>query len=63
MCGVVGYLGPRPVKEVLLNGLKKLEYRGYDSSGLAALNNESFEIYKATGHLCALNEEPQHCEL
>ena len=38
MCGIVGYIGSRPASDVLVDGLKRLEYRGYDSSGLAVLN-------------------------
>ena len=37
MCGIVGYIGDRPVQEVLLEGLRKLEYRGYDSAGISIL--------------------------
>lgn len=38
MCGIVGYIGGQDVKEILLNGLEKLEYRGYDSAGIAVVN-------------------------
>ncbi len=57
MCGIVGYTGPRPVTPVLLDGLKKLEYRGYDSSGLAVLENGNIEIFKKQGKLIALQEQ------
>ena len=40
MCGIVGYIGKKPVYDILINGLKKLEYRGYDSSGIMIYNNE-----------------------
>ena len=40
MCGIVGYIGEKPVYDILINGLKKLEYRGYDSSGVMIYNNE-----------------------
>lgn len=53
MCGIVGYLGTRPVIPILLDSLKKLEYRGYDSSGLALMHEEAtqFDILKAVGKL------------
>ena len=40
MCGIVGYIGDKDSKEILLKGLEKLEYRGYDSAGIAVLNQE-----------------------
>jgi len=40
MCGIVGYIGNKDAKEILLKGLEKLEYRGYDSAGIAVLNEE-----------------------
>ena len=48
MCGIVGYLGKRDAFPVLINGLKRLEYRGYDSSGIALYNGD-LEIYKCKG--------------
>ncbi len=57
MCGIVGYLGQKNIKEILLNGLKELEYRGYDSAGIAVLNNEEFSIFKAVGKLKNLEEK------
>ncbi len=51
MCGIVGYIGEKNVKQILLEGLKELEYRGYDSAGIAVLNNEEFSIFKAVGKL------------
>ncbi len=44
MCGIVGYIGPRDATPVLLNGLKRLEYRGYDSAGLAVLADGHIEV-------------------
>ena len=41
MCGIVGYIGQQDVKDILLNGLEKLEYRGYDSAGIAVVNEGS----------------------
>ena len=55
MCGIVAYVGQREASTVLLKGLKRLEYRGYDSSGIALLNSE-IEIYKKKGNLAALEE-------
>ena len=52
MCGIVGYSGKRSAQEVLLNGLEKLEYRGYDSVGLAVRDGENkTRIVKAKGRL------------
>ena len=51
MCGIVGYVGKRSVLPVLLGGLEKLEYRGYDSAGVAELVNGSFEVTRAEGKL------------
>ena len=50
MCGIVGYIGSRDAVSVLLSGLKRLEYRGYDSSGVAVAHpNKTLELEKATG--------------
>jgi glutamine---fructose-6-phosphate transaminase (isomerizing) len=54
MCGIVGYVGHRPVQEVLLAGLEKLEYRGYDSAGISLLSDGEFESVRAVGNLSAL---------
>lgn len=50
MCGIVGYIGYRPVREIILNGLKRLEYRGYDSAGMALVNGET-RIFKCKGRV------------
>src|SRR3954469_22126802 len=55
MCGIVGYVGDRPVQEVLLEGLRKLEYRGYDSAGISILNEGHFDSVRAVGNLDALD--------
>ena len=49
MCGIVGYVGHRPSYPILINGLKRLEYRGYDSSGIALLENEEIAVFKKQG--------------
>ena len=51
MCGIVGYVGEKNVAEVLTKGLSSLEYRGYDSSGVALLADGKTKIYKAEGKL------------
>ncbi len=51
MCGIVGFVGTNKVKDVLLDGLKELEYRGYDSAGIAVLQDKEFSSYKAVGKL------------
>jgi glucosamine--fructose-6-phosphate aminotransferase (isomerizing) len=56
MCGIVGYIGSRDAWPVVLNGLKRLEYRGYDSAGIAIINNEGFNVYKKTGKVACLEE-------
>jgi glucosamine--fructose-6-phosphate aminotransferase (isomerizing) len=55
MCGIVGYTGPREAYPVVLKGLKRLEYRGYDSSGVALINN-SLNVYKKKGKVADLEE-------
>ncbi len=56
MCGIVGYVGSRPADRVLLGGLRKLEYRGYDSAGLATLVDGRIEIRRTVGKLDRLEE-------
>ncbi|QSB49053.1 glutamine--fructose-6-phosphate transaminase (isomerizing) [Parageobacillus toebii] len=54
MCGIVGYIGQQDVKEILLRGLEKLEYRGYDSAGIAVLNDEGIHLFKEKGRIADL---------
>jgi glucosamine--fructose-6-phosphate aminotransferase (isomerizing) len=49
MCGIVGYIGSRQAAELLLNGLKRLEYRGYDSAGIAVVGHRGLQVYKQKG--------------
>lgn len=56
MCGIVGYIGSKPVLPVLLDGLKKLEYRGYDSAGVSFVSHGSLQTVKAAGKIAALEE-------
>ena len=56
MCGIIGYVGPRPAGPILLEGLKRLEYRGYDSAGLAVLENGSMAVEKRPGKIAELED-------
>jgi glucosamine--fructose-6-phosphate aminotransferase (isomerizing) len=64
MCGIVGYVGPRLASPLLIEGLKRLEYRGYDSAGLAVMNGKGVETRKAAGKIARLETllgtEPVH---
>lgn len=57
MCGIIGYLGKRSPKDILIDGLKKLEYRGYDSAGIALKNGEEIQIIKSVGKIKYLEEK------
>ncbi|HEU5171411.1 MAG TPA: glutamine--fructose-6-phosphate transaminase (isomerizing) [Gemmatimonadales bacterium] len=57
MCGIVGYIGPRPAAGLLIEGLRRLEYRGYDSAGIAIVNGQGLKIHKAAGKLSALEQQ------
>lgn len=56
MCGIVGYIGHRDSRSILVEGLKKLEYRGYDSAGIAVYDGKDLVVRKAKGRLAALEE-------
>jgi glucosamine--fructose-6-phosphate aminotransferase (isomerizing) len=64
MCGIVAYLGDREAQPLLLEGLRRLEYRGYDSSGIAVLNGRGLEVVKRVGRIqqleSALSKQPLH---
>ena len=51
MCGIIGYVGPRECKPLLLQGLERLEYRGYDSAGIALLEADGLDYVRAVGPL------------
>ncbi len=57
MCGIVGYVGKNESREVLLSGLRRLEYRGYDSAGIAQFEDDQIQIYKAQGRLQFLEDK------
>ncbi len=59
MCGIVGYVGQRDAADVLLSGLERLEYRGYDSAGIAVFENEIIKVVKSKGRLADLKEKMQ----
>jgi glucosamine--fructose-6-phosphate aminotransferase (isomerizing) len=63
MCGIVGYIGKSPAKPILLQGLKRMEYRGYDSAGLAIVEEKNVEICKKSGKLQELVSVVQDKEL
>lgn len=56
MCGIVGYTGKREAYPIVLKGLKRLEYRGYDSSGIALINNDKLSVYKKQGKVTEMEE-------
>ena len=57
MCGIVGYVGPKQAAPILIEGLRRMEYRGYDSAGIAVLNGDGVKVRKAAGKLSALVEQ------
>ena len=52
MCGIIGYIGDREKKQIVLDGLAELEYRGYDSAGIATLSDDNLYIFKSAGKRC-----------
>ena len=61
MCGIVGYIGKQEACPILVDGLKRLEYRGYDSAGVAVLNGNGIDVRKSVGKLKALENALQDC--
>ncbi|MDT0656082.1 glutamine--fructose-6-phosphate transaminase (isomerizing) [Staphylococcus chromogenes] len=59
MCGIVGYIGTQNAKEILLRGLEKLEYRGYDSAGIATRDEQGVTVTKAQGRIAELRKEAE----
>lgn len=57
MCGIIGYIGGNPAEPVLLTGLKRMEYRGYDSAGIATLDNGKFNLTRAQGKVTELQQK------
>lgn len=57
MCGIVGYIGPRNAQDVVVGGLAKLEYRGYDSAGIASMEDGKLKVMKAVGRLANLEDK------
>ena len=53
MCGIVGYIGKKQAAHILLDGLSKLEYRGYDSAGMAVYDGEQINLIKKRNFICA----------
>ena len=63
MCGIVGYIGYKNSKNILLDGLKELEYRGYDSAGIAIIEKDDILTFKAVGKLENLREKTKNIEI
>ena len=62
MCGIVGYIGYDNAKELLLKGLEKLEYRGYDSAGIAVVNDDGTKLFKEKGRIAELRKVADNCD-
>ena len=56
MCGIIGYIGPKPVVPVLIDGLRRLEYRGYDSAGVAVVHDGQLALRRSAGKLAQLED-------
>src|SRR5512147_1028254 len=60
MCGIIGYIGPKDVVPVLIDGLRRLEYRGYDSAGVAVVDHGAVELRRSAGKLSKLEDVIDH---
>ena len=56
MCGIIAYLGKKPAYPIIINGLKRLEYRGYDSAGIALVQNTKYVLFKKKGNVKVLEQ-------
>ena len=63
MCGIIGYLGTRPVTPILMAGLTHLEYRGYDSAGVALMTHDGIAVVRSVGRIAALEEATKEMPL
>jgi glucosamine--fructose-6-phosphate aminotransferase (isomerizing) len=63
MCGIIGYLGTKQAPETLLEGLVRMEYRGYDSAGIVTIEDANFHLIKASGKVSVLSEKMEHSKL
>jgi|TARA_Y100000034_G_C6695345_1_gene306374 glucosamine--fructose-6-phosphate aminotransferase (isomerizing) len=63
MCGIIGYVGNKEIMPILINGLKRLEYRGYDSSGICVLQNNELKTVKQKGRIFELENSPELKEI
>ena len=63
MCGIVGYVGGRPCRDLLIAGLEKLEYRGYDSAGISLIVDGRIESVRAVGNLAKVVERNRNGQL
>jgi glucosamine--fructose-6-phosphate aminotransferase (isomerizing) len=63
MCGIIGYIGEKEAAPIIFKGLKRLEYRGYDSAGIAVSNQDSIQLRKGVGHVDSINKKSDFCSM